>query len=381
LNADALSDLALLKRGGEAPIAVALTAAARTFTVNSTGDQPDANPGDGKCETAANNGVCTLRAAVAEVNAGPGGDAINFSVSSTTSTGFQLQKSATVDGGANRIEISGAGISIVCVSGSTCGGNSTIRGFVINRFAISPATAIRIDANGGNNFIENNYIGTDTSGANAAFGNITTGDGVSISRSPNNTIGGTASAARNILVMPGTGVRISDQSPGTKVQGNYIGTDVSGTKALGTAVGVSANAGGNTSPNQTIGGAVAGAGNVIACSGDNVRVQGESGILVQGNLIGTNAAGAAKLGSTPTTGGVTFSGGSGATGFTVGGTTPAARNVIAGHRFGVSISFPSSLALVQGNYIGADISGTKALANGTGTGVLIGRDASGSTVG
>jgi CSLREA domain-containing protein len=50
--------------------------AAVTFTVNSPSDVPDANPGDGKCETAPGNGVCTLRAAIQETNALSGADTI-----------------------------------------------------------------------------------------------------------------------------------------------------------------------------------------------------------------------------------------------------------------------------------------------------------------
>jgi large repetitive protein len=46
--------------------------------VNSPADPPqgDAKPSDGVCETAAGNGVCTLRAAVQEANALPGADEI-----------------------------------------------------------------------------------------------------------------------------------------------------------------------------------------------------------------------------------------------------------------------------------------------------------------
>ncbi|MBV9468263.1 MAG: CSLREA domain-containing protein, partial [Abitibacteriaceae bacterium] len=39
------------------------------FTVNSTADTSDANPGDGVC--ADRSGACTLRAAIQEVNTGP----------------------------------------------------------------------------------------------------------------------------------------------------------------------------------------------------------------------------------------------------------------------------------------------------------------------
>jgi len=45
-----------------------------TFHVNSTVDEPDANPGDGLCLTV--SGVCTLRAAIMEANANPGHDTI-----------------------------------------------------------------------------------------------------------------------------------------------------------------------------------------------------------------------------------------------------------------------------------------------------------------
>src|SRR5205807_522698 len=74
--------------------AVALCAATRVdtaqqapfpeiFVVNSTGDGNDAFPGDGNCETQVGNGVCTLRAAIEETNAHPGGDGIFFSIPTT----------------------------------------------------------------------------------------------------------------------------------------------------------------------------------------------------------------------------------------------------------------------------------------------------------
>ena len=47
---------------------------AASFTVNSTADQPDVNPGDGICRTASN--TCTLRAAIMEANSAPGADTI-----------------------------------------------------------------------------------------------------------------------------------------------------------------------------------------------------------------------------------------------------------------------------------------------------------------
>jgi CSLREA domain-containing protein len=54
------------------------TIASNTFTVTSTTDTTDATPGDGICETAPGNHICTLRAAIQETNALPGSDTIIF---------------------------------------------------------------------------------------------------------------------------------------------------------------------------------------------------------------------------------------------------------------------------------------------------------------
>jgi CSLREA domain-containing protein len=60
-----------------AACALFLSAApAATFTVGSTADVHDANAGDGACETAPGNHVCTLRAAIEEANAHAGPDVI-----------------------------------------------------------------------------------------------------------------------------------------------------------------------------------------------------------------------------------------------------------------------------------------------------------------
>ena len=53
--------------------------------VYDAGDGADANPGDGLCETAVGNGVCTLRAAIQEANALPGPDMVTIMTTSTIS--------------------------------------------------------------------------------------------------------------------------------------------------------------------------------------------------------------------------------------------------------------------------------------------------------
>ena len=368
LNADALSDLVVLKSSSASPLAVTLTVAARTFTVNSSGDAVDVNPGDGICETAPGNGVCTLQAAVREVNAGPGGDEIHFSVPSINATsGFNITKTVTIDGGSARVVISGT--NNLTIQAANC----VIRGLTLNSFTnVGGGYVIKSQDNGGNNLIEGCYIGTDASGSNAVWGTSGGKDGVELRGSANNTVGGTALAARNIIAPPppGAGILIStgspNGSPGNKLQGNYIGTDISGTKALGILGGIWVASTSGTSPNQIVGGTEAGATNVIATSGgDNIKVTVQSGILIQGNLIGTNAAGTSVLASNSN--GVVFTG---AMGCTVGGTTPDAPNLIStGTRVGVSFDSTSSAGLVQQNFIGTDISVTNALGNSNGVNI------------
>jgi hypothetical protein len=48
----------------------------KPFAVNTTLDGADANPGDGYCETAPGNQLCTLRAIIQETNALPGVNAV-----------------------------------------------------------------------------------------------------------------------------------------------------------------------------------------------------------------------------------------------------------------------------------------------------------------
>lgn len=239
-------------------------------------------------------------------------------------------------------------------------GNSTVRGLVINRFdkAISfplfrPA-GIRLTTNGGN-VIEGNWIGTDVTGTTKLLNT----DGVFVDNVPGNRIGGSTPEAMNVISGNGSmGVYIvGSGSAGNLVQGNLIGTDASGTQALenNTGVLVARNATGNT-----IGGTAPGEGNVVSANRTvGVRISVSSDNLVQGNLIGTDVTGTIALGNVV---GVSIVE---APGNTVGGTVPGAGNVISGNGGGIEIRSPTSqLNLVQGNLIGTDITGTAALGNG-----------------
>ena len=81
------------------------------------------------------------------------------------------------------------------------------------------------------------------------------------------------------------------------VEGDLIGTDATGTKSLGNAQwGVNIL---DASTGNTIGGTVAAAADVISGNiGAGVEIEGSSENLVEGNFIGTDATGTIALGNT-----------------------------------------------------------------------------------
>ncbi len=101
-----------------------------------------------------------------------------------------------------------------------------------------------------------------------------------------------------------------DDSNSTLVQGNLIGLDQTGTRAIGNrGAGVLID---NGSLAITIGGPVAGGHNFIAGNAEGVLITGSStaGTVVAGNLIGTNVEGTGAVGNL--TAGIDIAGGTGA---------------------------------------------------------------------
>jgi photosystem II stability/assembly factor-like uncharacterized protein len=238
------------------------------------------------------------------------------------------------------------------------------------RNVISGNSAEGIETGGIGTIIEGNYIGTDVTG-NAKVGNSF---GVYFNGGAGSVLGGTTPAARNIISGNSVGIRtgISGSTPPVKIQGNYIGTNAAGTAKVGNDIGLVASGG------VIIGGTETGAGNLI--SGNN-----EAGIKLEsccnpmtiaGNFIGTDAGGNLPLGNRQ---GVLIS----ASQSLIGGTTPAARNVISGNETGIQIGglvAPGPVGnVVQGNFIGTNATGTAAVPN-TVSGINL-TDSSGNTIG
>ncbi|HXD31085.1 MAG TPA: Calx-beta domain-containing protein, partial [Pyrinomonadaceae bacterium] len=169
---------------------------------------------------------------------------------------------------------------------SITAGGTTVRGFIINHFQDG---GIQLRTAGGNK-IEGNYIGTD------ATGNLTTGSaGNAITiQCPNNIIGGTTPNSKNVMAgVNSYGVSLASGN-GNQIQGNFIGTNAAGTAKLPVFAGIFLGSSGNT-----IGGTTPEARNIIGSgeyAGIVMQVDGTSGNVIQGNYIGTDVTGMIAFG-------------------------------------------------------------------------------------
>jgi titin len=140
------------------------------------------------------------------------------------------------------------------------------------------------------------------------------------------------------------------------VAGNDVGTDASGMVALGNAGnGVQVDTG---AADNTIGGLAAAERNVISGNGNagaDINGAGTTDNAVDGNLIGTDVTGGSALGNGRQ--GVLIDG---ASGNIIGGTAPGGRNLVSGngHAGILIINAGATGNIVQGNYVGTDITGT-----------------------
>jgi hypothetical protein len=307
----------------------------------------------------ADSGEGSLRQAILDANAHPGTNTVIFDIpgagahtiqplSTLPTITNQLVLDATYQpdyAGTPLIELDGSRASVSVNGLAITANDSVVRGLVVNRFGFGAGVLLA----GSGDRIEGCYLGTDVTGT-LALGNK---EGVLIEDGSGNLIGGTGAGAGNLISGNSfSGVEVLD-SNNNRVQGNTIGTDVTGTVALGHQVDGVFIIGGS---GNLIGGT--GAGNLISGNnvGRGVDISGDNN-PVQGNTIGTDVTGAHALGNGV---GVSISG----TGNLIGGPDAGAGNLISGNTTGVQMG--GSNSQVEGNFIGTDVTGTQALGNGTG---------------
>jgi len=358
--------------GSLAPLALAcllqfsVTAApAATFTVTNTND----------------SGPGSLRQAILDANAAPGADTIAFNIPSagihTVSPLSPLppvtdDSGVTIDGytqpgsSPSTLVIGDNAVLLVELSGALAGTTSIglilqssmnfVRGIVINGF--DRGLAVRL---GSDNSVKGCFVGTMPSGLSASPNRV----GILLAVLDPGTdsingcvIGGNDPASRNVISgNSSAGVAIGFGASGAVIAGNYVGTDATGGAALPNASdGIALIAAADT----LIGGSAGGTGNVIS---GNVSAGVNLGLafrtVIQGNLIGTNAAGTAALPNrTGISCGQTLS-------TVIGGGSHGARNFVSGNTAnGILMISGAREASVNGNFIGTDITGAAPLGNG-----------------
>ena len=223
--------------------------------------------------------------------------------------------------------------------------------------------------------VTGNYIGTNIAGTAAVPNSFS---GISSLRAGNHRIGGTQAGQGNLVSGNlGTGIELSGATSGTRIEGNFVGTNAAGTAAIpnGSGVGIRIYGGSN----NVVGGTTPGARNLISGNGPpgnghGIRLEiygNSSGNRIEGNYIGTDVTGLLPLGN----------GGAGIQVFSpdssvgvgdnyIGGTTAAARNVIGGNgSYGIWLAYADRMQ-VQGNYIGVGANGIAPVGNGA-TGIVI----------
>ena len=278
--------------------------------------------------------------------------------------------------GAPRIELTpDAGVT---VDGLTItGGTTTIRGLVMNGFQ----NAIKIRQNG-NNTVAGCYLGTDKTGQQA----VPNEQGVFSDTTSNNVIGGTTVAERNIISgnrFDGIYLLETDarfiKTTGHIIQGNYVGTDVTGTIALPNCTAQGPNTAQffaiEVISNDTkIGGG--GAGNLVSGNAGSGIILTGARAVIAGNFVGTDLTGSIAL---PNNGvGIFMS----SLGGIMGGIAPSDRNLVSGN-IGGGVRVDSSSGTIRGNFIGTDVTGKKAIPNANGMTVagsnnFVGGDAPGA---
>jgi parallel beta-helix repeat protein len=314
-----------------------------------------------KCLTVTNtdnDGIGSLRYAIACANSFEGPDTITFDISgrgphtiSPLSPLPPIGDSLVIDGtsapsyeGSPVVELDGtsAGDAAAGLRIRKSAGGSIVRGLAINRFDGGGIVVQSAD----NNWIEDNHIGTDLTGQ-FALGNRVAG--ISIVNTTNTMI------RRNLISDNDIGVLVKKtNSTANLIRGNQIGVDVTGKQKLGNQrVGIEIRDAAGT----FIGGVDERLRNVISGNTYGIRLTGDANeTLIQHNYIGTDSTGTRSIANAY---GVFMAG---VNGNTVGGDAGAGNLISGNRRSGIFID-RSDDNTVSDNLIGTDVNGTAQLAN------------------
>jgi len=310
----------------------------------------------------ADGGPGSLRQAILDANASPGADAVHFDIAGGGVKTIApltplpiVSDPLTIDG---TTQPSFAGTPLIELSGamapSAVGLEIAAGSSVVRGLAVNRFAYGIALTTNGGNLVEGNFIGTDPSGT-IDRGNVLFG--IRVTGGSGNIIGGTSVSSRNVISgNDNHGVGLV--SGGNVVLGNYIGTDRTGMSALPNRIGLLTENSANVS--NTIGGTSAGAGNLISGnSGAGVSLGGTVlGHLVQGNWIGLDASGTGDLGN----GGDGIALQFGSCCNSIGGTAAGAGNVISGNNLnGIRSDYHPQA--IRGNRIGTTADGTAPLGN------------------
>lgn len=253
--------------------------------------------------TTNDSGAGSFRQAIQNLNSGSVPGAILFNISGLAPYSIALQ--TPLPAITNRVTIDGtgqpgfAGSPIVELDGAslvsgTDGLYIMAGNSTVRGLAIHGFSGAGIRlASAGGNVIQGNFIGTDLTGMAA----LPNGTGIQIEiDAPNNLIGGTIAGAGNVISGNAGHGLLLNQSAGNVIQGNFIGTDPSGVVNLGNTLdGVYLN---NASSNA-IGGVLYGAGNTIVNNGAaGVGIPAGTANAVRGNSIYANGGLGIDLGVT-----------------------------------------------------------------------------------
>lgn len=336
----------------------ATSAHAATFTVTSTGDDSAVAPAAG-CATVLPD--CTLRSAIEAANAQAGADTIEFNISGAGVHTFtpasdydNITEQVTIDGSTQ--------------TGASCG---TLVPASLPSANTPHTILIEVDGSSVNHVFS--LAGNDITlrGLNIHNGSTAVFSGSSISNvliecnyigtNPAGTVaaGGTVGTDlginTNVIVQNnllsgtnGSGAYIYSSST-VLIQNNLVGTNATGTSALGN-IGVGLSSFNNTGVTIHH--------NVVAGNGNGgILDQSGNQTVVTGNFIGLGVTGS-PVGNTEA--GLTFFG---SNNFTVGGTTASARNIISAntddglHIYSDCNTGTSNDSTTYGNYIGTNTSG------------------------